>query len=54
MDRNLLWERTEKAHANLTDPDIKVTNISPQDYIKKSYKKNITDEFIAPIRMSEN
>ena len=54
MDRNLLWDRTEKAYANLTDPDIKVTNISPQDYIKKSYDENITDEFIEPIRMSEN
>ena len=54
MDRNLLWDRTEKAYANLTNPDIKVSNISPQDYIKKSYDKNITDEFIEPIRMSEN
>jgi len=53
MDRNLLWDRTEKAYANLTDPDIKITNISPQDYIKKSYDKNITDEFIEPIRISE-
>ena len=54
MDRNLLWERTEKAYSNLTDPDIKITNISPQDYIRKSYERNITDEFIEPIRMSEN
>jgi 2,3-bisphosphoglycerate-independent phosphoglycerate mutase len=54
MDRNLLWERTEKAYANLTSPDIKKTNISPLDYIKKSYDQNITDEFIEPIRMSEN
>jgi 2,3-bisphosphoglycerate-independent phosphoglycerate mutase len=54
MDRNLLWDRTEKAYDNLTDPDIKATNISPQDYIQKSYEKNITDEFIEPIRMSEN
>jgi len=54
MDRNLLWERTEKAFANLTDPEIKITNISPEDYIKKSYDKNITDEFIEPIRMSED
>ncbi len=54
MDRNLLWDRTEKAYTNLTDPDIKVTNISPQDYIEKSYQKNITDEFIEPIRLSEN
>ncbi|MBO8244438.1 2,3-bisphosphoglycerate-independent phosphoglycerate mutase [Prochlorococcus marinus XMU1411] len=54
MDRNLLWDRTEKAYANLTDPNLKVTNISPQDYIKNSYEKNITDEFIEPIRISEN
>jgi len=54
MDRNLLWDRTEKAYANLTDPDIPITNISPQDYIEKSYAKNITDEFFEPIRMSEN
>ena len=42
MDRNLLWDRTEKAYANLTDPNIKVQNISPKDYIKKSHDKNIT------------
>ncbi len=54
MDRNLLWDRTEKAYSNLTDPSIKVSNISAQDYIKKSYDKAITDEFIEPIRMSEN
>jgi 2,3-bisphosphoglycerate-independent phosphoglycerate mutase len=54
MDRNLLWERTEKAYANLTDPSITVTNISPQDYIKKNYEKSITDEFIEPVRISEN
>ncbi|MBO8217911.1 2,3-bisphosphoglycerate-independent phosphoglycerate mutase [Prochlorococcus marinus] len=54
MDRNLLWERTEKAYNNLTDQSIKKTNISPQEYIKQSYDKNITDEFIEPIRLSEN
>ncbi len=54
MDRNLLWERTEKAFTNLTDPSVKVTNISPQDYLEKSYDKNITDEFLDPIRISKN
>ena len=54
MDRNLLWDRTKKAYDNLTDPKIKVTNISPQDYLKESYEKEITDEFIEPIRISEN
>ncbi len=54
MDRNLLWDRTKKAYSNLTDPNIQITNISPKDYIEKSYAKNITDEFIEPIRMSAN
>jgi len=54
MDRNLLWDRTEKAYANLTNPNIKIKNISPQNYIKNCYDQEITDEFIEPIRMSEN
>ena len=54
MDRNLLWERTEKAFSNLTNPTFKVTNTSPQDYLIESYEQNITDEFLEPIRLSEN
>ena len=54
MDRNLLWDRTEKAYVNLTDKDVEITNLSPQDYIHDSYEKNITDEFIEPIRLSDN
>ena len=54
MDRNLLWERTEKAFLNLTDPKIKVTNISPLDYLNECYSKNITDEFLEPARITEN
>ena len=54
MDRNLLWGRTEKAFKNLTDPDVNVTDISPLDYINKSYSENITDEFLEPIRISES
>ncbi len=54
MDRNLLWERTEKAYKNLTDPNIKVADISPEDYLNKSYSENITDEFLEPIRISKN
>ena len=52
MDRNLLWDRTEKAFSNLTDPNIKLSNISPQNYLAESYSKNITDEFLEPVRLS--
>ena len=54
MDRNNLWDRTEKAFLNLTDPDIKVSKISSQDYLNESYNKNITDEFLEPLRMTKN
>jgi len=54
MDRNLLWDRTEKAFSMLTDPNIKPVKITPQEYLSRSYSKNITDEFLDPVRMSEN
>ncbi len=54
MDRNQLWERTEKAFKSLTDPSFKVTDISPKDYLNKSYSANITDEFLEPIRITKN
>ena len=54
MDRNLLWERTEKAFLNLTDPNGKNIDISPADYLNKSYDANITDEFLEPIRISKS
>jgi 2,3-bisphosphoglycerate-independent phosphoglycerate mutase len=54
MDRNLIWERTEKAFVNLTDPNVKKIDISPADYLNKSYDANITDEFLEPIRISKN
>ncbi len=52
MDRNQLWERTEKAFKNLTDPNLKSEKITPEEYLKKSYKKNITDEFLEPVRLT--
>ncbi len=54
MDRNQAWERTEKAFLNLTDPSVKAENIRPENYLKKSYENNITDEFLEPIRLSDD
>ena len=54
MDRNFIWDRTEKAFLNLTDPNIRVNDISPQDYLSENYDKNITDEFLEPTRISNN
>ncbi len=54
MDRNLLWDRTEKAFSNLTDANIKALNISPREFLSESYNKNITDEFLEPKRFTKN
>ena len=52
MDRNQLWDRTEKAFLNLTDPDLKINQITPKEYLDQSYKKDITDEFLEPVRLT--
>tara|TARA_Y100000589_G_scaffold20491_1_gene16872 strand:- start:2256 stop:3878 length:1623 start_codon:yes stop_codon:yes gene_type:complete len=53
MDRNQLWERTEKAFINLTDPNVEVEEMLPEEYLEKSYEKNITDEFLEPVRLTD-
>ncbi len=54
MDRNQLWERTEKAFLNLTDPNIKAEKMDPITFLKESYEKNITDEFLEPVRLTND
>ena len=52
MDRNHLWERTEKAFVNLTNPDNKVQDLKATEYLNKSYEQEITDEFLEPARLT--
>ncbi len=52
MDRNQLWDRTEKAFLNLTDQNKRTEGLTPQDYLKTSYEKKITDEFLEPARIT--
>lgn len=47
LDRDLRWERTEKAYRALTQ-GIDDAATTPQEAIEKSYANNITDEFIKP------
>jgi len=47
MDRNNNWDRIEKAYIALTKGNGETIE-NPVQYIEQSYKKNITDEFIAP------
>ena len=54
MDRNHLWDRTEKAFNNLTNPDYQAQKITAAEYLNKSYEQKITDEFLEPVRLTNN
>lgn len=47
MDRDLRWDRTEKAYLALTR-GIGNKSSSPEEAIQESYNRNISDEFIEP------
>ena len=48
MDRNNNWERVEKAYKMLVHGEGEKTN-DPLSIIEKSYKNDVTDEFLEPI-----
>ena len=47
MDRDNRWERVKKGYDAIVNAKPK-TDMSPLEYIEKSYKDDITDEFIIP------
>jgi 2,3-bisphosphoglycerate-independent phosphoglycerate mutase len=47
MDRDQRWDRVEKAYQTILGNN-NADFINPIDYIKSSYDKNITDEFLIP------
>ncbi len=48
MDRDNRWDRVKLGFDAIVDAKPK-TSLSPLEYIKKSYREDITDEFIIPI-----
>tara|TARA_B100000214_G_scaffold373510_1_gene353997 strand:+ start:236 stop:1858 length:1623 start_codon:yes stop_codon:yes gene_type:complete len=54
MDRDNRWERTSKAFELIANPDFPVSSLSPFDLLQKSYENNITDEFLEPVRLTNN
>jgi 2,3-bisphosphoglycerate-independent phosphoglycerate mutase len=52
MDRDNRWERTEKAYRLLTDPT-EPCGLSAQEVIQASYKAEVGDEFLEPVRLAE-
>lgn len=53
MDRDNRWERTKKYYDNLTT-DIDFIEEDILDYIKDSYDREITDEFLEPAKFVKN
>lgn len=48
MDRDNRWDRVKKGYDAIVLAKPK-TDLSPEEYIKESYQKDITDEFIEPV-----
>ena len=53
MDRDNRWERSKKYYDDLTS-DLDFTNEDILTYIKSSYDKDITDEFLLPAKFVKN
>ncbi len=51
MDRDRRWERVEKGYRAIVEATPK-TDLSPVDYVKRSYEEGVTDEFIEPTAFS--
>jgi 2,3-bisphosphoglycerate-independent phosphoglycerate mutase len=52
MDRDNRWERTQSAFSTLVHAKAKYKTSSSNDAIRQAYKRNETDEFIAPTLVS--
>lgn len=52
MDRDRRWERIEHAYKTFIGNGQK-TSLSPSDYLKAEYEKEVYDEFITPVLFTE-
>lgn len=53
MDRDMRWNRTEKAYDALTDPGVKNIETAAKA-IENNYANGITDEFVEPVAIGED
>ncbi len=53
MDRDNRWDRVQKAYDMMT-AGIGETCDNAEDYVRNSYKNNVTDEFVIPACVTEN
>ena len=52
MDRDKRWDRTKKAFSYYVQPEENRTD-DPVGYIRSSYEKDITDEFLEPVQVND-
>ena len=50
MDRDQRWDRVEKAYDLYTDPQIPISDLTPEEALAASYENGVTDEFLEPVR----
>jgi 2,3-bisphosphoglycerate-independent phosphoglycerate mutase len=53
MDRDNRWERTEKAYRLLSQSS-PLSDLGPVEAIEASYASNVGDEFLEPVRLSDD
>jgi 2,3-bisphosphoglycerate-independent phosphoglycerate mutase len=53
MDRDNRWERTERAYRNVVHGDAAHRSSDPEDALRRSYERGITDEFVEPVVLTE-
>ena len=53
MDRDNRWERTEKAYRLLSQSS-PLSELGPREAIEASYASNVGDEFLEPVRLSDD
>ena len=53
MDRDNRWERTEKAYRLLSQSS-PLSDVGPVEAIEASYANNVGDEFLEPLRLSDD
>jgi len=53
MDRDRRWEKIKKSYDAITGQS-ELTDLSPLDYLKSEYEKEIYDEFITPVLFNKD
>jgi len=54
MDRDNRWERIQRAYRAVVHGDSPVKTADPVEAVRRSYERDVTDEFVDPIVITES